>query len=309
MLILNGSPVLKRVDKMPQVSICLPVYNGERYLHDVFASIRTQTFEDYEVIISDNASTDRTQEICLAFSSLDARVKYFRAGVNRGLAWNLNRTFELATGIYAMWICHDDVMGLDYIRRCVEVLEEDEKSILCFANCSYIGSEGELIKRVDLPNTGAAETPSERFEQVLYNAGCDPFSGLMKVEFLKHTRLHAGYADSDRVLLAEMSFRGRFRRIPEYLFSKRIHPLQATAQTDRWQRTLIFDPRKKGTLVCPWWREFFGFVGAIQRAPISCEERFKAYKYLYWWALVHRAVLYQDLRRGLRYARERTTAE
>jgi glycosyltransferase involved in cell wall biosynthesis len=294
---------------MPRVSICLPVYNGERYLHEVLGSIRTQTFEDYELIISDNASADRTQEISLAFSSQDPRVKYFRVDVNQGLAWNWNRAFELATGLYLVWICHDDRMEPDYIRRCVEVLERDKETVLCFTNSHYIDAEGQVTKCVNLPDTGAADTPSERFQQVLYNARCDPVYGLMKTEFLRRTRLHAGYADSDRVLLTEMGFRGRFRKIPEYLFSRRMHPLQVTAQTDRWQRTLIFDPRKKGTLVCPWWRELFGLVGAIQRAPISREERFKAYKYLYWWASVHRIFLYQDLRRGVRCAFARATTE
>lgn len=294
---------------MPPVSICLPVYNGERYLHEVLSSIRTQTFDDYELIISDNASTDRTQEICVASSRSDPRVKYFRANANHGLAWNWNRAFELATGVYLVWICHDDRMEPDYIRQCVEVLAADKETILCFTNHHYIDAEGTVIEHVNLPDTGAADTPSERFQQVLYNARCDPVYGLMKTEFLRRTRLHGGYADSDRVLLAEMGLQGRFRKIPQYLLSRRIHPLQATAETDRWERTLIFDPGKTGTLVCPWWREFFGFVGAIRRAPISREERFKAYKYLYWWTLVHRAFLYQDLRRGLRYAREQTTAQ
>ena len=307
-LIVTHKPYSSKLDvdvMIPRVSICLPVYNGERYLREVLGSIRAQTFEDYELIISDNASTDQTQEICLEFSRQDSRAKYFRADVNHGLAWNWNRAFELATGLYLVWICHDDRMESDYIRRCVEVLERDKEAILCFTNQHYINADGTVIEHVNLPDTGAADTPSERFHQVLYNARCDPVYGLMKTEFLRRTRLHAGYADSDRVLLAEMAFRGRFRKIPKYLFLRRLHPLQATAQRDRWERTLVFDPSKAGTLACPWWRELFGFVGAIHRAPISREEKFKAYKFLYWWSLVHRPFLYEDVRRGLRCAMER----
>ena len=126
----------------------------------------------------------------------DSRIRYFRADTNRGLAWNWNRAFELATGRYLVWFSHDDLMAPDYIRQCVEVLQQDADTLLCFTNSYYIDGEGKVIQRVDLLNPGAAETPSERFQHILYDVRCDPVCGLMKTEFLKQTRLHAGYADS-----------------------------------------------------------------------------------------------------------------
>ena len=287
-------------DRRPCVSICLPVYNGEDYISEAIDSIRAQTFDDYEVIISDNASTDGTPKICRAFAMEDPRVKFYRADINQGLAWNMNRALSLANGRYVMWICHDDRMQPDYIERCVEILKKEKDTILCFANCYYINAEGQILERVDLPDTGAGETPSGRFGQVLYNWRCDPINGLMKVEFLRQTRLHAAYADSDRVLLAEMALRGRFYRIPAYLFSKRIHASQTTAEADRWERTFHFDPKKVGALVCPWWHELFGFVGGIWRAPIDYDQRLRAYKLLYWWVLVQRTCLYRDLQRAFK---------
>jgi glycosyltransferase involved in cell wall biosynthesis len=288
--------------KVPYVSVCLPVYNGEKYIREAIDSIRAQTFEDFEVIISDNASTDKTQEICRGYSNDDCRVKYFRAKVNQGLAWNWNRAFELASGRYLAWICHDDRLEPDYIGRCVDVLNRDETTVLCFANSEYIDANGQSIQCIDLANPALANEPSERFHQVLYDARCDPIYGLMRADVLRLTRLHGGYADSDRVLLAEMSLRGRFHKISEYLFARRLHPMQATAQADRWERTLIFDPKKEGTPLCPWLREFIDLVGAIYRAPISRGERFKAYKFLYWWARIYRSFLYRDALRGLKCA-------
>jgi glycosyltransferase involved in cell wall biosynthesis len=290
--------------RTPCVSVCLPVYNGETYISDAISSICQQTFEDLEVIISDNASTDGTQALCREAATHDSRIRYFRSDTNRGLAWNHNRAFELATGRYLVWLCHDDLMEPNYIRRCVEGIQQDADTLICFTNANYIDGEGNVMQRVDLANPGAAETPSERFHHILYDNGCAIY-GLMKMEFLKQTRLHAGYADSDRVLLAEMGLRGRFRMIPDYLYSRRMHPLQTTAIRDRWERTLIFDPSKVGKATCPWWREFFGFMVAIRRAPLCRKERFRAYKYLYWWSLTHRPFLYQDLRRGLKCMTER----
>lgn len=83
-----------------RVSIGLPVYNGEQYLAKALDSLLAQTFTDFEVIISDNASTDRTSEICAAYLERDPRIRYYRNQQNIGAAPNFNRTFELATGMY-----------------------------------------------------------------------------------------------------------------------------------------------------------------------------------------------------------------
>lgn len=86
--------------KQPQVSIGMPVYNGEQFLKDALDSILAQTFDNFELIISDNTSTDNTQEICKAYSAKDQRICYYRNEKNLGAAWNFNRVFELARGEY-----------------------------------------------------------------------------------------------------------------------------------------------------------------------------------------------------------------
>src|SRR5438128_542667 len=79
-------------DRMtPRVSIGLPVYNGERYLRLALDSLLSQTFTDFELIISDNASTDGTTEICRAYAARDARIRYSRLEHNIGGSPNFNR--------------------------------------------------------------------------------------------------------------------------------------------------------------------------------------------------------------------------
>jgi glycosyltransferase involved in cell wall biosynthesis len=291
--------------RAPNVSICLPVYNGEPHVSEAIRSVLAQTFEDFELIISDNASMDGTQKICLEAAAMDTRVKYFRSEVNRGLAWNFNRAFELASGCYLKWLCHDDVMAPDYISRCVKVLREDSGTVLCFTNTDYIDGNGVLIQRVNLPNPGASEIPTERFNGILWGL-CDPVCGLMKMEVLKQTRLHGAYADSDRVLLGEMAMRGRFHLISDYLFFARRHSLRTTFRyNNHWDRTIIFNPSRAGKLNCPWFREVRDFVAAIRRAPISWRERQKCYKYLYWWCSAHRRFLQEDISRALKWITNR----
>jgi glycosyltransferase involved in cell wall biosynthesis len=94
------------------VSIGLPVYNAGQYLEEALDSILAQTFEDFELIISDNGSTDNTEAICWSYARRDQRIRYFRNETNLGAAWNFNRVFELASGKYFKWtarrsICAD----------------------------------------------------------------------------------------------------------------------------------------------------------------------------------------------------------
>src|SRR4051794_3298661 len=93
----------------PKLSIGLPVYNGENFLAHAVDSILAQDFRDFELIISDNASTDRTAEICRGYAESDPRVRYVRFETNQGGSRNFCYVFELARGEYFKWAAHDDV--------------------------------------------------------------------------------------------------------------------------------------------------------------------------------------------------------
>jgi glycosyltransferase involved in cell wall biosynthesis len=294
----------------PTVSICLPVYNGEKYLGEAIRSVLEQDFEDFELIISDNASTDRTQEICRRALEGDCRVRYFRANVNRGLARNFNRAFAVARGRYSMWIGHDDLLGRAYVRECLEVLKKDPAAVLCFANANYIDDKGNVVKQVDPNNSGAPDRPSWRFHNVLYDGMCDPVAGLMKTEVLKQTKLHGAFADSDRVLLAEMALRGRFGLVSDYLFSKRMHTQQTTSKyKDRRERTLIFDPARAGKISFPFMLEAMELLSAIHRAKLPLKERLRCYQHLIRWLWEHRGYVRYELREGLVCVMERYVPE
>ena len=110
-------------DKKPKVSIGLPVYNGEDFLAEALDSLLDQTYDDFELIISDNASTDSTADICTSYSAKDSRIRYLRSDVNLGAAVNYNLVFELATGEYFKWAAHDDICAPEFIGACVDILD------------------------------------------------------------------------------------------------------------------------------------------------------------------------------------------
>ena len=109
----------------PTVSFGVPVYNGEAGIDAALESLRAQTFDDLEIIVSDNASTDGTEEICRSHARLDPRVRYVRNERNVGVARNFNGLFRLASGRYFKWAPHDDVVAPEFLARCVEALEAD----------------------------------------------------------------------------------------------------------------------------------------------------------------------------------------
>jgi glycosyltransferase involved in cell wall biosynthesis len=210
----------------PRVSVGLPVYNAERYLANALTGLLQQDFEDFEIIVSDNASTDTTPDICLDFAKKDARIRYFRNDANIGLAANHNRTFDLSRGEFFKWAAHDDDFPRAMLLRFVRVFEEAGPSVsVVYSRCEYIDEFG-VPEWVDSDGVDKNDPrPHRRLVQLLANIhmyNC-PY-GLIRSEMLRKTRLYGLYPMSDHVLCAELAMLGVFVEIPEPLLRIRRHP-------------------------------------------------------------------------------------
>src|SRR4030042_4089054 len=134
------------LDSKPLVSIGMAVHNGERYIRQALDSLLAQDYDNFELIISDNASTDKTREICLAYAAKDKRVRYYRNQTNVGALRNFDRVFELSSGEYFMWACHDDYWKPRYLSSCLEAFNISEAIVLVGTECDSIDPEtGKLI--------------------------------------------------------------------------------------------------------------------------------------------------------------------
>src|ERR1700741_336609 len=139
------------MNSAPLVSVGLFVYNGERFLEQSLRSILNQTFTDFELIISDNASTDRTAEIVEAFAKRDDRIRYYRNKKNMGAGWNARRVYELATRKYFKWAAVDDLIEPDFLRQCVEVLESDPGCALAHTKTKEVDEHKNFIQNYVTP--------------------------------------------------------------------------------------------------------------------------------------------------------------
>lgn len=265
---------------IPRVSIGMPVFNGELYLKEAVDSILAQTYQDFELIISDNASTDATEKICEAYAVKDRRVTYHRNKINLGGCRNQNRLVELSSGEYFMWAHHDDRRAPEYIEHCVRVLDDNPSVVLCYSKTSFIDENGKLLENAPTLLDIDSSLPQDRFRSLIrldYKCG-SPILGMFRASVLKRTPLLGYYADHDRVVLSELALYGPFYEIPEYLFFRRRHTLQSTAvYPGRHARTVWCDPAKAGKIVFPYCREFVEFLFAINRVPLPWNERVSCY--------------------------------
>lgn len=209
---------------MPRVSIGLPVFNGENFLEEALESLLSQTYQDFELIISDNASTDKTREICEAYAVKDRRIQYYRNETNCGAARNYNLVFELATGDYFKWASHDDVCGPTYLERCVEILDVYPSVALCYPKTVMIDEGGKKIRNCEDNLHLQSSTPHDRLRQFVKRVNlCNPVFGLIRSSSLKNTGLIGPYIASDYTLLIELCLQGKFWEVPEHLFLRRDH--------------------------------------------------------------------------------------
>ena len=267
------------MNKKPPVSIGMPVFNGEKYLERALDSLLNQTFSDFELIISDNASTDRTQEICQVYITRDKRIRYYRNSENLGAAQNYNHVFELSSGEYFKWAAHDDLCAPEYLERCFEILKRDPEVVLCYPKTVFIDEHEQVIEYYDDGFNLRSPKPYQRFRDSLRAASwCNPVTGLMRVSTLKKTLLIGNYASSDKVLLAELALFGKFYEIPEYLFLRRLHEQSSVAANPSDdERAVWFDPATKGKTVAPRWKRFLEHLKSIRRAPLNKNERVYCY--------------------------------
>src|SRR5260370_42328257 len=107
----------------PRVSIGMPGYNGAKYVRRSVQSVLAQDYEDFELLISDNASTDETESICRELAERDGRIRYFRNERNVGASQNFNKVFRLASGTFFKWAAPDDGCHPTMLLRRVAVLE------------------------------------------------------------------------------------------------------------------------------------------------------------------------------------------
>lgn len=287
---------------MPRLTVGLPVYNGARHLADSIEALRGQTYEDFELIISDNASTDETQEICRDFEARDSRVRYHRQPRNIGASGNHNFVVDHARGELFKWASHDDLYARDLLERCVDALDERPGVVLAHSWTAMIDRTGEVTLALEYPLATDSSHAPERFRSLLWGSGGDDFYGVMRKEAFGHALHQGSHHRSDRTLVAALSLYGPFYQVPEWLYFRREHPeleqARGSSRPDEqgWPERdwpvgraarLNSAPQRASRLRHPAVRLYgeyvWAYVSAIRSAPLSSADRLECDRYLMQW--------------------------
>jgi hypothetical protein len=295
----------------PLVSVGLMVYNGGRFLRGTLDSLLSQTFTNFELIISDNCSTDDTSAICVEYAQRDARIRYYRAERNMGAGWNTRRVLSLATAKYFKLAAHDDRCEPRFLQRCIEALERDPALVLAYPKARVVDENGVFVENYDWPLRTASRDPKVRFRDLLLNDHlCLQFFGVIRLAALQKLPPPGSYVNSDGVILAQLGLLGPFYEVPEILFISTRHGGQSSKTPPARIKVKGFRlTRRHGTLPCPeWWdpstakaitfpewrqmREYFLSVGY---GDLRLSQRLRCYLMLVPWISKHFRRMMKDV--------------
>lgn len=259
----------------PLVSFGLPVYNGENFVAEAIRCVLDQTFSNWELIICDNCSTDRTMAVCNRFAEQDRRVRLSQNVRNMGVCFNFDRAFRLSRGRYFKWVSHDDLFAPRFTELCIRELEKDERVVLVFPRLAYVDVNGRLLRSEASDLSVRGDTPESRAKQFLALAtqGMEFIwlqYGLIRRDVVEESDSMGWYAGSDQVLLFRIALRGCIKQIEEEMFFRREHPEASTIKRGSTVRQ-----RAKGAyaddnrrLVLPWCRILKEYLASVAKSPI-----------------------------------------
>ena len=258
-----------------KVSIAVPVYNCDKYIAQSLESLLGQTCGDFELVISDNASTDGTEEICRRYATMDKRVRYVRRTTNIGGPGNFCYVFSLCSGSYHKWSTADDYWHPKFLQEAVDVLDREADVVLCYPKTRLIDAEGKPLSDYNDMLNLVDDSPRIRFRELYRQIGlCNAQLGLLRRDAMLKTKLFAGHRACDTDFLGEMALLGKFRLLPDIRFFRRFHPESSSwAREDPEHQRRFYDPGSKVDSGMHAWRRILFQYGAVWRGPIDLADK------------------------------------
>lgn len=290
----------------PRITIGMPVYNGAATIEESVASLLAQTFGDFELIVSDNASTDATGAVVQALAARDPRIRYVRQATNIGANGNYSFVAREARGKYLKWASASDWCAPTFLERCQSALEQSPDAVIAAPRTRLF--EGDMCHAQDYVHDVEIldETPAARLRHLdrdmrLNNA----FNGVIRLSALRRTRLIEPYQGADMVLMGHLALLGKYLLVGEPLFYRRMEPATSTALQDAEAVRRHHYPVASAHALLQAWKRNAGWLRVALTASLSLRERLNILEFvarrIYW----ERRALASDIRGVLEYAIQR----
>ncbi len=273
----------------PRVSIGMPVYDSETFLPAAIESVLAQTFPDFELVICDNASTDRSLAICEQYAARDPRIRVLRNPVNLGANPNYRKVAAAARGQYFKWASANDVIAPDFIERCVAALERRPDAVLAYARTVLFDGDPRAGQDYDDALELQEDDPFQRYRRCVEGLRLNNLiNGLIRTDALRRTPVMPDYHSSDNVVLAYLALAGKFVRVPETVFYRRMDRESATRLQSVDIVRLHHYPTDRFESFFQGWQLLIGYLGAVVRSPLPMRGKLGALKYVahqFYWQL------------------------
>jgi glycosyltransferase involved in cell wall biosynthesis len=274
---------------MPQnhrVTIGLPVRNGGEFFAEALDSLLGQTYADFELLISDNASTDGTADLCRRYAKQDPRIRYIRQPANIGLIGNTNFVMRNGTAEFFKLAAHDDLYGRDLLKRCIEALDAHPELVAAHCWEARIDAGGAVIEAMSYPVAVDRPRAPDRFRSMLFDGWDDYTYAVTRTKVIGAMHPHGSYHLADRTFSAELSLYGPFYQVPEWLYFRREHEYHGKLPTIR-ARCARLDSRRANRFRHPLVRLYgeyaWSYIAAIRQAPLSAADKRECYGILARW--------------------------
>jgi glycosyltransferase involved in cell wall biosynthesis len=213
---------------MAKVSIGMPAYNAEAHISRAVESLRAQTFTDFELIFSDNTSTDRTAEIMAFYVEQDSRIQYTRQTTNIGAFKNFKFVLDKAVSSYFMWAAADDYWAPEYIDECVRFMDEHADYVACVSKAAFDNIKASSNKKMGTyALTGTFEENIRRY--VLAPEANTRFYGLHRTQILRDAWLDKPFWAADWAIVCRALSCGKYHELPRILMTRNPYGVSSKA--------------------------------------------------------------------------------
>ena len=229
--------------RAPLVTIGMPTYNGARYLAQSLDSLLNQDYPNWELVISDNCSTDETEAIARSYAAQHPQIRYERSPVNRGAAANFNRVLELATGPFFVFAADHDLWDPTFLSRCVSLLEANPQSVLVYPQTTLTSMDGRPLEVMkDLIKLGDPSAMA-RYKRLIWNLeACNMVYGVGRLEAFRRAGGFADVFGPDHLMLARLVLQGTVERVEEPLYFRRQNRAEETFEEERVRILVELNP-------------------------------------------------------------------
>lgn len=288
--------------KQPKVSVGMPVYNGEKYIRRAIESVLAQEYTNFELVISDNASKDKSPEIYKEYAKKDKRIRFSRNKKNIGLHNNFEKVVKMSKGQYFMWFADDDFLHPKFLSTIIGELEKHKEFGVCMCGTKRIDEDDKVIDTITYRKK---ENPNQMTNYQLMKKLSTPGEthylfccGIFRTDIIKKAMpMYNEVPGQDQLLMCALSLATKFRYVDKFLYTRQIHSIPGPERLPNEKYNIM----KKGGISIDI--KILYYLGrsilGSDLIPTSRKLLLPIVLSRYWWILVRRRIeRYQNRRRS-----------